>query len=613
MKRLALLLLLPAACAGVAPLTPPAAIRTDRVPPIPRRVFDRLAPYLEVRSTAFLDWSPDGSKILAARRFGSITQLCLVDGPGAPPRQITFFDEPVTSGFFLRDGSIVFAMSRGGDENFQLYRRTPDGEAILLTDGRSRHTLGPRSRDGTRFVFTSNARNGRDTDLFVWSEGRVEKLLEVSREFWSAVDWSPDDSKLLLRRYVSVNESYPFVMDLQTRELQAVPVPGGRAAYGAMKFAPDGKSILVATDANREFRTLARVELATHEYTWLTEDIPWDVQEIEVHGEQTAFTINEDGTTKLYLNGRCVELPMGELSGLKFYGTRLAFTLNRPDAPGDVYTYDGTLTRWTRSELGGLDPSTFVRPKRIRFRSFDDREIPAYYYPSPRPGRAPVIISIHGGPEGQYTPSFSAITQFWLNELGCAVIGPNVRGSTGYGKTYVALDNGPRRLDAVRDIGALLDWIARQPELDAQRVAVIGGSYGGYMVLASLMLYGERIRAGVDIVGIANFISFLEKTSAYRQDLRRAEYGDERDPEMRAFFREASPYFHADRIRSALLVAHGRNDPRVPVFEAEQIHQRVPGSWLVIADNEGHGFAKKENRDFLQAVIAFFFERTLQL
>jgi dipeptidyl aminopeptidase/acylaminoacyl peptidase len=276
--------------------------------------------------------------------------------------------------------------------------------------------------------------------------------------------------------------------------------------------------------------------------------------------------------------------------------------------------------RWTYSEVGGLNPDTFVKPERFSYESFDGRKIPAYIF-RPRGASqekpAAVLIQIHGGPESQYRPFFSPSDQFYVNELGLAVIHPNVRGSAGYGKTYLMLDNAEKREDSVRDIGALLDWIARQPELDASRVAVSGGSYGGFMVLASLTHYSDRIKAGIDIVGIANFITFLERTAPYRQDLRRAEYGDERDPQMRAAFERINPAAHADRIRSALLVAHGENDPRVPFFEAQQIaakvRERGQSVWTVYAKNEGHGFAKKDNSDYLKAVIAYFLKQQLGL
>jgi dipeptidyl aminopeptidase/acylaminoacyl peptidase len=313
----------------------------------------------------------------------------------------------------------------------------------------------------------------------------------------------------------------------------------------------------------------------------------------------------------------------GVITGLEFStdSTKLGFTLARPEAPSDVFSLtlaDGQLTRWTYSETGGLPASTFVTPKIIHYKSFDRREIPAYVY-KPRdvsPSHpAAVLISIHGGPEGQFRPIFTGMEQFFVNELGLAVIAPNVRGSSGYGKTYLKLDNAELREDSVRDIGALLDWIAAQPDLDAKRVAVYGGSYGGYMVLASLTHFSDRIRAGVDIVGVASFNTMLKTTSAYRQDLRRAEYGDERDPKMRAFFTRIDPLNNAQKIHSALLVAHGRNDPRVPFTEAQQIVAKVRDNgktvWTIYANNEGHGFQKKANRDYLNAAIALFLKQNL--
>ena len=346
------------------------------------------------------------------------------------------------------------------------------------------------------------------------------------------------------------------MLDVQTGAKQMLPIPGKPpASFELLRFSPDSKSVYMGTDANGEFKQLARLNLETMQYTWLSESIPWDVDAIQVDpgSGRVAFTVDEDGASALYLLDRDelirLEHPSGVITGLDFSpdGSRLGFTLARYDAPPDVYSItlgDHKLERWTYSEVGGLDPATFVAPSPIRFVSFDGRKIPAYIY---RPRGAlhekpvPVLISIHGGPESQYRPFFSGLEQFFVNDLGFAVIAPNVRGSAGYGKTYLKLDNAEKREDSVRDIGGLLDWIATQPDLDAKRVAVMGGSYGGYMVLASLTHYSDRIRAGVDIVGVASFNTMLKTTSAYRRDLRRAEYGDERDAKMQAFFCRTDP------------------------------------------------------------------------
>jgi dipeptidyl aminopeptidase/acylaminoacyl peptidase len=619
------------------PLRPPA-ISTRDVPVVPAELSERLRQYQNTRSAAFRGWSPDGKGILIATRFADTAQLHRVYEPGGRREQVTFFNEPVDGGFIPKanDGALLVTMSRGGNENGQVWfldRKT--GRAERITDGESRNLLELARPDGLKLIVGSNRRNGRDTDLYLADPrqpGSLALVMEVQNEHWSAADWSQDGKSLLINRYVSINETYPALLDLATGTKTPIPIPGGgTAAFGSLKFAPDGKSAYVATDARGEFKQLARVDLATMNYAWLTDDIPWDVDAIEVEPRTgtVAFTVNEDGAGALYLleNGqrRRIDLPLGIVASLEFSpeGTQLGMSLARPDAPVDAYTLnlaDGRLTRWTYSEVGGLDPATFVAPRRIQFESFDGRKIPAYSFvprQASKDRRVPVVIDIHGGPEGQYRPFFNGLEQFYLNELGLAVIHPNVRGSSGYGKTYLKLDNADKRDDSVRDIGGLLDWIAQQPELDASRVAVSGGSYGGFMVLASLTHFSDRIKAGVDVVGIASFRTFLKNTSAYRQDLRRAEYGDERDPAMQAYFDKIDPLNHTDRIRSSLLVVHGKNDPRVPFSEAEQIADRVRAGgkpvWTVFADNEGHGFAKKANRDYMTAVVVLFFKEALGL
>lgn len=622
----------------------PAAIQTQEVPPIPAALVQRLWAYQQGRSASFAGWDPAGRGMLIRTRFGNAPQLHRVYEPGGRREQITFFDEPVSGSFIPQatDGGLVYSLSQGGSENDQLYFWDPVRfQATLLTDGRSKNRLDVWRPDGQRMIVASNRRNGRDTDLWECDprqRGDWRLLLEARGEFWNATDWSADGKTLLALRYVSINEAYPALIDMATGQRKMLPLPvEPPCAVSTLRFTSDPSRIYIVLDADSEWKRLATLDLTTHQYDWLTSDIPWDVSSLEVDRTtgQAAFTVNADGVSQLYLLTplrpgqrpvrRAVELPLGLVGGLEFSpdGRHLGLTLSRPEAPSDAYALEletGRLVRWTYSEVGPLDPSRFVTASRIRFPSFDGREIPGWYFrpPSASPQhKAPVLVMIHGGPESQAQPAFSSTLQFYVQELGLAVILPNVRGSAGYGKTYLKLDNGPLREDAVKDIGALLDWIERQPELDATRVAVSGGSYGGYMVLASLVHFGPRIKAGIDIVGIANFNTFLANTSAYRVDLRRVEYGDERDPTMRAFFERISPANHADKIVSALLVAHGRNDPRVPFSEAEQIAAKVRQQgrsvWTVFADNEGHGFAKKDNADYLRAVEALFLKQHLEL
>lgn len=621
----------------------PAAIETTGVPPVKDALLDQLERYENVRGAGFADWSPDGKGMLIRTRFANSPQLHRVYEPGGRREQITFFEEPARGGFIPRaqDGSLLLSMSAGGNEYYQVYwYDIANYRTELLTDGKSRYGIGPANSDGSRVILSSNERNGRDTDLYIANprqSGERELLLPTDGEYWYAADWSRDDKMLLIGRYVSANESHFALLDVKSQAKTDLPLPNEEpAAISALSFSPDAKHVYIATDSGAEFRRLAVFDLATKKYTWLTADLDGDVTELDVDEKSgsVAAVISEDGASRLFvfsgespakLQRREIKLPLGIISSLAFSpsGEELGITFARPDAPVDAFSIDvasGELTQWTFSELGGLDPRGFVVPERIRFRSFDGREIPAYYY---RPQTAneeqpaAVLILIHGGPESQFQSYFSGALQFYVNELGLAVIAPNVRGSSGYGKTYLKLDNAEKREDSVKDIGALLDWIAKQPELDSNRVAVSGGSYGGYMTLASLVHYGDRLKAGIDNVGIANFITFLEQTAPYRQDLRRVEYGDERDPEMRKKLVEFSPLTRAEEIQSALLVIHGKNDPRVPFGEAQQIAEKVQAVgkpvWTVYAENEGHGFGKKDNADYARAVQVMFLSNFLEL
>jgi dipeptidyl aminopeptidase/acylaminoacyl peptidase len=450
-------------------------------------------------------------------------------------------------------------------------------------------------------------------------------------------DWSPDDRRVAAVEYVSVNETYVHLVDVATGETETV-TPRDRdgdsptVAYGDVRWSGDGESLYWTTDLGSEFRRLARYDLATKRSTPLTAGIPWDVEEFDLSedGSRLALVANEGGVARVHVldtaTGRelpAPDLPAGQITGLAFRegSHEVGFTLSSARSTADAYSFDldaARLERWTESETAGLDPATFPEPDLIHYDSFDGRAIPAFVYRPAGdkfPGRRPVLIDIHGGPEGQFRPGFLGRTNHLINGLGLVLVFPNVRGSSGYGKTYLKLDNGKLREDAVKDIGALLDWIDAQPGLDAGRVGVVGGSYGGFMSLATQAKYNDRIKAGIDIVGISNFVTFLEHTQEYRRDLRRAEYGDERDPSMRAHLERISPLTNAAQIRTPLLVVQGKNDPRVPVTESEQIAAAVRNGggpvWYVLGKDEGHGFARKPNQDYLQAVEVLFWRRYL--
>jgi dipeptidyl aminopeptidase/acylaminoacyl peptidase len=609
------------------------ALRVENVPETPPDVSDRLRQYVNTRSAGFADWLPDGG-VLITTRFGDTVQLHRVDQPMGARTQLTFYEERI-SGAAIRPGSnqILFARDVGGDENFAGFLLDPTtGRTTQLTQPGTRNQGFLWSDDGSQVawayvpqepnydVYVANPDNPQERRRVFDGEGAV-----------SPSDFSADGSKLLLQRFISASESHLFVLDLASNALTRI-TPELTVSYGGGEFTPDGGAIITVSDEDSQYKRLVRIDLATGRRQALTATgMGWDVEgfDLSPDGRIIAYTVNEAGRSSLRLmDARSLRalpaptLPPGIVGGLLFdpQSRRLGFTLNSATAPGDVYTWDlraRRLTRWTQSETGGIPQSTFVDPELISWRSFDDREITGFLYRPRTPGPHPVIINIHGGPEGQFRPGFSSTIQYWVNELGIAVIAPNVRGSEGYGKDFLALDNAERREDSVRDIGALLDWIGASDSLDDERVMVYGGSYGGYMVLASMTHYNDRLAGAVDIVGISNFISFLENTSGYRRDLRRAEYGDERNPEMRATFERISPLGGISRVNKPIFVVHGYNDPRVPVSEAEQVYAAVRGNggeaWLMIAMNEGHGFARRENQEAQREAETLFFRRVLRL
>lgn len=621
------------------------ALVVEDVPPVPAGLARRLKQYGNTRSANFEDWDPVTGGLYISTRFGETTQIHKVSKPRGTRRQITFYDEPVRFAGAPRAGphrGFAFMRDVGGGENFQIFFfDETTGRARLLTDGTSRNGSVLWSHSGEWIAFQSNRRNGRDWDVYMVSpEGPgTARLVYEGASYWQPVAFTPDDSKLLIAQFVSVTENHFLLIDLKSGQAQDIWPSTDSISYGNAIFSPDGRALFLTSDEGSEFRTLRRIDLESGTMEMLTADIPWGVSgfDLSPDGKTLAFIVNEGGLFRLRLREStgaplpAPDVPIGVLSNVRFSpdGSRVAVTISRAIAPGDVFVYslaDGSFAAWTESEVGGLDRSEFVAPELISYPTFDfaepsetagpgRRRIPAFLYEPRTEGPHPVVVHIHGGPESQYVPRYSPQFQFWVNELGLAVIAPNVRGSSGYGKSYLALDDAFRREDAVSDIGALLDWIAGEPDLDEGRVVLAGGSYGGYMVLAGLTKFGDRIAAGINSSGISNFVNFLRHTKPYRQDLRRVEYGDERDRLMREFLYEISPITNAKEIRRPLLVFQGRNDPRVPLGESEEIVKKVRrnGSqvWYVLALNEGHGFERKTNRDYMDAVSALFLDRTL--
>lgn len=609
----------------------------EGIPNIPPELNEQLLAYQNARSAGFSGWTPQGGMLIATR-FGETAQVHRVDTPMGMRRQLTFYSEPVGGGSYpdAPGGTgFLFAKDTGGDENYQLYLHDDaSGRDVRISVPGTRNTDAAWSADGKQLAWTISSQANAAYEIWVADianpEGRRKVFEKADGTAWGAADWSPDGAKLLLTQYVSASEGHIYELEIASGALNEINRKDGeKVAYGYAAYTPDGQSVIYTSSEDGEFQTLTRYNLADGAKTSISGDISWDVEagDLSPDGSLIAFAVNANGASEVHIrkladNSEVAgpKLPPGEIGSLQFSpdGTKLGFGFASANSAGDAWSFDlasGELTRWTESELGGLNAASFSDPTLFTYKSFDGREIPAFIYKPKGAGPFPVVINIHGGPEGQERPSFAPIWQYWVNELGIAVVVPNVRGSSGYGKSYLELDNGYKRKDSVKDIGALLDWIGAQGDLNKDRVMVYGGSYGGYMVNAAMVDYSDRLAGGVSIVGISSFVTFLENTSGYRQDLRRVEYGDERDAEMRKFQDEIAPLNHASEIKKPMFIIHGANDPRVPVTEADQLFAAVKANgqnpWWLVALDEGHGFRKKTNRDYMNAAVALFFKQRL--
>jgi dipeptidyl aminopeptidase/acylaminoacyl peptidase len=644
-RRCVFVLMVMLALAGLAAaqepaIAPPESLVIDGVPKIPAAVTETAGRYASFRGASLTDWHPTKREMLITTRFAETSQLHLVAMPGGERQQLTFYPDAVSNGKFHPNSGdyIVFAKDIGGGEWYQLYRYDmKTGEATLLTDGRSRNLMGPWSSGGDQIAYLSTRRTGKDTDLWLMNPADPKSdhlLTQFAGGGWRPEDWSPDDKKILLLEELSINESYLWLVDTATGEKSELTPRNvaEKVSYDEARFSKDGKGIYVTTDKDSEFHRLAYMDLASKQITYLTTSIHWDVESFDLahDGKLLAFVTDEEGLSVLHVrdtsSGKELplpKLPTGVIGVVRWHknGQELGFSVNNTRGPGDCYAVDvttGKLERWTISETA-VKTEAFPQAELIRWKSFDGKMISGFLYKPPAKfaGKRPVLVVIHGGPEGQSQPTFLGRSNYYLNELGIALIYPNVRGSTGYGKTFSLLDNGFKREDTYKDINALFDWIAAQPELDSERIAVTGGSYGGHMTLAVSTLYSDRIRCSVDVVGMSNLVTFLEHTEAYRRDLRRVEYGDERDPQMREYLEKIAPMNNIEKIKKPILVVAGRNDPRVPVSESQQIADALKKQgtpvWLMIASDEGHGYRKKPNQDFqFYATVEFLQEYLLK-
>jgi dipeptidyl aminopeptidase/acylaminoacyl peptidase len=635
-----LLFLLSVASAQTSEIIAADNLVVEGIPKIPASLVEAADRYTNFRGAVFDSWDPTKREMLISTRFGDTNQVHRVAVPGGARTQLTFYPDSVSGAAFppTGDNSFVFSKDVGGGEFFQLYRYdNGSGNVTLLTDGKSRNTDSVFNYQGDRIVYGSTRRSGNDVDLYVMNPDDPKSdhmLAQLQGGGWGAQDWSPDGKKVLATEEISANESNLWIFDAMTGEKTLLTPKGGeQVSYEGGQFSKDGKGVYTNTDKESEFHRLAYIDLASKKHTYLTSQIPWDVEEFDLayDGKTIAFVTNEDGYGVLHLldtkSGKektVASLPKGIVSGVKWAknNRELGFELISARSTSDVYSLDtqsGKLERWTYSETGGLNTANFSEPQLIHWKSWDGKNISGFLYRPPEKftGKHPVIINIHGGPEGQYRPGFLGRNNYYLNDLGIAMIFPNVRGSSGYGKSFLAADNGFNREGSYKDINSLLDWIATQPDLDSGRVLITGGSYGGFMTLAVATNYNDRICCSVDIVGPSNLVTFLQNTSGYRQDLRRVEYGDERDPKMHDFLEQIAPANKAKNITKPLFVIAGKNDPRVPASESQQmvnmVRQNGTPVWWLMAKDEGHGFRKKKNQDYqFYATVMFIKEYLLK-
>jgi dipeptidyl aminopeptidase/acylaminoacyl peptidase len=621
-------------------IAPNENLVAEGIPKIPTAIAETASRYADYRADVFESWHPTKREVLIETRFSDTYQVHQVKFPGGARSQLTFFPDRIAGAEYqpVNGESFLFSKDVGGGEFFQLYRYDfATGNITLLTDGKSRNVSPHWSYQGDRIAYASTKRTGNDLDLWVMNANdpsSARMVAQMEGGGWEVSDWSPDGKQILASNYISASETYIWLVDVDSGKKEPLtPKSGAETVFhGNPRFAKDGKGIYFTTDQNTEFQRLAYMDLVSRKTHILIAELKWDVDEFDLSkdGRYIAFEANEDGISALHVyetktnkETTAPKLPTGIVEGIKWRDNReFAFSLETAEHPADTFSFDivtGKLERWTFGETGGLIGSQFAEPHLIHWKSWDDRPISGFLYnPPPKfTGKRPVIIDIHGGPEGQERPYFRDRNNYYINELGIAIIYPNVRGSTGYGKTFQKLDNGFLREGSYKDINSLLDWIQTQPDLDAAKVMITGGSYGGFMTLAVATNYNDRICCSVDVVGPSNLVTFLEHTSGYRQDLRRAEYGDERDPKMREFLESIAPANKAKNITKPLFVIAGQNDPRVPASESSQMVQIVRQNgtpvWWLLAKDEGHGFHKKKNSDYqFYATVMFVKEYLLK-
>jgi dipeptidyl aminopeptidase/acylaminoacyl peptidase len=607
--------------------------------------------FLNIRSATGPSFSPDGRFVTFLTNITGVAQLWQVPVDGGWPTQLTFTKESVRGAHYSpRKHELIYSMDAGGNERTQLYRLhgVVGGTDHAIGDGwisddltkepKAIHMFGGWSHDGERFAFNANRDKPDRFDIYIQKVGasggrQPPEVAQLVRKgpggFYMAVGWSPDDKALLVSRNESNFNQDLYIVDVGNGKERRLTPHKGDAQYHSPRWSADGKAVYCVSTANgRDLAALATIDVESGKLTYL-EKPQHEVEAVypSPKGRWLAWLVNVGGRSDLKLrdlkSGKTINahtLPLGVVHQVEFApdDSKLAVVFEGPRYNPDVCIWDpaaNKLRQLTYSSRAGIPFARFVEPKLIQYETFDKRKIPAWYYPPAEKGDRlpPVIVYPHGGPESQSRPSFNALFQYFI-QRGYAILAPNVRGSSGYGTAYMNLDNTTKRMDSVADLAHAAHWLRDNKKGDPKRLAVFGGSYGGFMVLASVTHYPDLWAAGIDVVGIANFVTFMEKTGPYRRAHREAEYGNLR--EHREFFEKISPIHHVDKIKCPMMVIHGKNDPRVPIEEAEQIvaalkKRNIPVEYLRYED-EGHGLAKLKNRLDAYPKMAAFLDKYLR-
>lgn len=611
----------------------PSGISVDGVPPIPASSINDIKPYLEAREAYLQDWHPLRKEMLILTRFGNTMQSHIVKMPGGMRKQITFYEEPVYQSLFdPKNGQYIISVKdMSGNEFWQIYKQDlTTGKSVLLTDGGKSFNINLLwNKKGDKLLYTS--RKGMEASRNVYfvdpnNPASNQLLIHLDGLSWGIEGISNDGSKIILN-----GASKVWLYEVPSKQqTPLLPKNGEKGSYSARGFNSEGTGFYLLTDQGKDFNQLAYYDLETQNLEILT-DFNWDIYNAypSPDGKRVAFIVNEAGGAKAYILDTASKkhyaiggLPTGLIYGMRWSkdSESLGFHLSTSNANSDIYEWnvkERSVIPWVQNELGGINALTIPPPRLIKWKSFDGLEISGFLYPGNNKftGKRPVIIDIHGGPVMQAKPLFNGSNNYYTNELGIVIIYPNIRGSSGYGKTFTDMDNGLKREDALKDVGALLDWIARQPDLDAERVMVTGGSYGAYMAYRTSIEYNTKIRCTVAAFGATNLITRYNNVDSAYSATQRMEFGDPGDPQMHSYFIKTAPVNNVDKITMPIFIVQGKNDPRTPQTESAQMVEAIRREggnvWYLLAHDEGHGFQKKNNVDYLFYATTEFIKRYL--